>query len=321
MKKLYLIMVFLCLLILTLAQASIPKSRSVEFNYGVVLNNLPANASEVKIWLPYIPQMPYQEIEEIKLTPDGIAKITQDRSYHNKILYYQFESPQRPISIDVHYKIRRYEFSNNFFHYIPEKTMHKDLNKYLRANKLVTLSPKIRQIAQEITKGEKTTMGKAKAIYDYVFENVSYDKNIPGWGNGDTERVCRLKAGNCTDFHSLFISLARASDIPAKFVIGASLPKDHEGELKGYHCWAEFYDENIGWVPIDISEAWKDKAKKDYYFGTLNEDRIEFTQGRDIILEPAAHSEPLNYFVYPYIEINGQSFKDFQVSFKFKDES
>ena len=72
---------------------------------------------------------------------------------------------------------------------------------------------------------------------------------------------------------------------------------------------------------MDISEAWKDKAKQDYYFGSITENRLEFTQGRDITLEPAQNGGPLNYFVYPYVELNGQEFKNVEVTFKYKDQT
>ena len=138
------------------------------------------------------------------------------------------------------------------------------------------------------------------------FENMEYNKAIPGWGLGDTERACDIMQGNCTDFHSLFISLARASCIPAKFVIGLSIPDKKEAILEGYHCWAEFYINGAGWIPVDISNAWKDKSKKEYYFGSLDKNRIEFTIGRDIILPHTQHPEPLNYFIYPYFETDGK---------------
>ena len=187
------------------------------------------------------------------------------------------------------------------------------------ANRLVTLSPQVRKIAGEVTKGKITTLAKARAIYDYVFDNVSYDKTVPGYGQGDTERVCLLKAGNCTDFHSLFISLARASDIPAKFVIGVPISQEKKGELSNYHCWAEFYEEKLGWVPVDISEAWKDPSKKEYYFGAIDNSRLEFSHGRDITLEPAQTGVPLNYFIYPYAELDGKEYQDIEVSFKYQD--
>ena len=62
--------------------------------------------------------------------------------------------------------------------------------------------------------------------------------------------------------------MARSQHIPAKFEMGFSLPSDKSaGEIAGYHCWAEFFNSQNGWVPVDISEAWKHQEKRDYFFG------------------------------------------------------
>ena len=302
-----------------------PKSRSYNFEYEVTLTEIPQNSQDLKIWIPYLPDTRYQMIEDVKITPENNSAITYDKTYHNKIINYAISSPQESsLKINIQYKITRLEFTNK-----PGMTLFDsdslitkdDLQKYLKADRLVTISPKIQQMADEITKNKLSAIEKAQAIYDYVFENVAYDKSIPGWGQGDTERVCLIKAGNCTDFHSLFISLARASGIPAKFVIGVPVAQEHEGQIKGYHCWAEFYDAQLGWIPVDISEAWKKKERKEYFFGALDENRLEFTQGRDIILEPTPNGEPLNYFLYPYAEIDGKEFKNIEVLFKYRDLS
>ena len=42
------------------------------------------------------------------------------------------------------------------------------------------------------------------------------------------------------------------------------------------------------------------------FFGKLNENRVQFTTGRDIVLEPKQEGPPLNYFVYPYVEVDGK---------------
>jgi hypothetical protein len=117
-------------------------------------------------------------------------------------------------------------------------------------------------------------------------------------------RITTLRIGNCTDFHSLFIGEARSLDIPARFIMGMSIPDDPSGEIKGYHCWAEFYDNEKGWLPIDASEAHKHPEKRELFFGGLDENRIEFTRGRDIKL-PQSNSEQLNYSLFPHVEING----------------
>jgi len=273
------------------------QSRTVDFNYEVLIEGIPEQTKELKVWFPYLSETPYQEIQEVTIEPQEGAQISYDKTYHNKILNYMIASSQNSsLKFNIRYRVKRSEYSNK---HAPSGSLlrEEDLRKYLQADRLVTISPKVKGMAKEITQRKTTTLDKARAIYDYVLQNVSYDKTIPGWGNGDTERVCSLKAGNCTDFHSLFISLVRASGIPAKFVMGVPLSNGKkEGEISGYHCWAEFYDEKLGWVPVDISEAWKNKSKYEYYFGAIGADRLEISVGRDIILEPNANTEPLNYF-------------------------
>jgi hypothetical protein len=148
---------------------------------------------------------------------------------------------------------------------------------------------------------------RARAIYDWVVDNVEYKKVGTGWGNGDTFWACNERYGNCTDFHSLFISLARTEGIPARFEMGFPVPIDREsGEISGYHCWVEFWLPEQGWVPIDASEASKHPEKRELFYGMYPPDRLHFSTGRDLRLGPDHRGRPLNYFIYPYIEIDGK---------------
>src|SRR5207302_326481 len=143
-----------------------------------------------------------------------------------------------------------------------------------------------------------------------------------GWGQGDAVWACDSKYGNCTDFHSLFISLARAEKIPSKFVMGFAIPeKRGAGLIAGYHCWAWFHPEGRGWIPVDISEANQNPARQEYYFGSLTENRVQFTTGRDITLEPRQSGGPLNFFIYPYVEVDGKPYpaEKVQRQFSFED--
>ena len=306
---------------LSSGHASVPKYRDFDFDYNFTIKDIPSSASDIKVWIPYPPSTPYQSVEESSSNISELFSITQDKVYKNRLLYSAIKSPKdSSIEFDIRYRVRRNEYS----HRPPASGKKKDiplspgLEKYLKPSKFITLSPRVRQLAVSITQGKSTTIDKARTIYDYVFENMTYNKTIPGWGFGDTERACDVKTGNCTDFHSLFISLCRASGIPAKFFIGTKLPKKSKGEV-GYHCWAEFYVNGFGWVPVDISEAWKNQSKKEYYFGALSEDYMEFTQGRDIILEPAQNGRPLNYLIYPYVEIDGEVYDRVEVVFEFSN--
>ena len=99
------------------------------------------------------------------------------------------------------------------------------------------------------------------------------------------------------------MSLCRTLDVPARFHMGFSIPnKDNEtqGKVGGYHCWADYYTEDKGWTPVDISEADKDPSMAEYLNGTVNQHRVAFTVGRDLRLENRRNSE--NFFVYPIVE-------------------
>jgi hypothetical protein len=74
-------------------------------------------------------------------------------------------------------------------------------------------------------------------------------------------------------------------------------------------------------VAVDISEANKDPKMKDYYFGNLTEDRVVFSSGRDITLAPKQDGEPRNFFIYPYVEVDGKEYPadKVQKQFLYKD--
>ena len=80
------------------------------------------------------------------------------------------------------------------------------------------------QLATQTVAGKTGELQQARAIYDYVLANMKYDKTGTGWGRGDTLWACDSKRGNCTDFHSLFMSMARSQGIPARFDIWLPYP-------------------------------------------------------------------------------------------------
>ena len=178
-----------------------------------------------------------------------------------------------------------------------------DLARWLKDDKLVQVDDRIRKIAADQTRNARTPLDKARAIYAYVVSTMKYQKTGDGWGNGSIVWACDAKYGNCTDFHALLIGLLRAEGIPARFEIGRSVPPA-SGAVAGYHCWADFWLDGIGWVPVDASEAWKHPDRRDYFFGHHDDDRFALSQGRDLRL-PGLAGEPLNYFVDPVAEVGG----------------
>ena len=157
---------------------------------------------------------------------------------------------------------------------------------------------------------------KVKEMMKY--RNVKSNNNNYTFGKGNSIYACDIGVGNCTDYHSYFISLSRTIHIPSRFHMGFQIPNKENGEIAGYHCWADYYVDKDGWYPVDISEADKHPEKKDYFFGTLDNNRFEMMVGRDFKLDEYEQNE-VNYFIYPLLEINDKESDSFSQSFNFRN--
>jgi transglutaminase-like putative cysteine protease len=201
-----------------------------------------------------------------------------------------------------------------------EAASEKIRQRFLSPDRLIPIDGKIAEEAKRVVRDDMLPLEKVRAIYDHVAGTLKYDKSGVGWGLGDALYACDARAGNCTDFHSLFIGMARASGIPARFVIGFPVPEGvTAGDIPGYHCWAEFYIDGRGWLPVDASEASKRPEKWDDLFGGLDPHRVQFTVGRDIRIPSIEQAEPLNYFIYPYVLIDGQPHDEVQRRVRFSE--
>jgi transglutaminase-like putative cysteine protease len=298
-------------------------SRTFAFTYSAEIHDVPAGAQEVDLWLPYPQSDEYQKVLSAKVNSPFPTKLETASQYGNKMVHLVVNNPTAAtIPVTMEFTVERKERVQKNF--VEVKTTNgptpENLQRWLQSDHLVPLDQKIRELSAEVTAGKKTDVEKARAIYDYVLANMKYDKSGTGWGNGDIYWACDAKRGNCTDFHALFIGLARTAGIPSKFEIGFPLPTDKQaGEIAGYHCWAEFYLSGYGWVPVDISEAWKDPARREYFFGAHDANRVQFSIGRDVLLSPLQAGAPLNYFIYPYAEVDGKAFTQVNKKFTFRE--
>ena len=295
-------------------------ARSFEATYVATVENIPAGLSRLEVWVPVPQDSRNQSIRNVKIDSPYPGEVRREKVFGNSYFYFSTDSPQAgKLELRVRFEATRQEASALVR--ASQRESAPGLEKYLKEEPFVSMSPRVRELARRITYGNKTPEAKARAIYDYVVNTMTYDKTTPGWGNGDTERACDVAKGNCTDFHSLFMSLARAEGIPARFVIGFPLKAEAEGTVPGYHCWAEFYVADRGWIPVDASDASKstDPKRREYLFGHLDPDRIEFTVGRDLRLDPPPCAETLNYFIYAYAEGDGRALTPVAIRLEYKN--
>lgn len=305
------------------AATTSPASRTFEVVYTASIKDLPADAHRLEIWIPYPHSNGSQQIEMEGVTSPYPTQVETESSLGNEMIHLVVDRPGRKaFDVTQTFRVTRTEkIRKDFAKAQPHHgDLPPDVARWLKPDKLVPLDDRIRALSAEVTEGATTDLEKARKIYDYVVSTMSYDKSGTGWGHGDIYWACDMKRGNCTDFHALFTGLARAAGIPARFEIGLPIPADRgSGEIGGYHCWAEFYLAGYGWVPVDASEAKKHLDKKSYFFGAHDENRVQLSIGRDLTLSPPQEGEPLNYFVYPYAEVNGKAWDGVGHTFTYRD--
>jgi len=299
-------------------------SRSFTFTYVTHVPAIPSGTHQLRIWLP----LPYEErsqaVSDLKVESPARFKIEHEKEYGNRYAYFALDPDDVKGPFDVRLTFHAQRFEHRVALIMTNDPPAQPLvspARFLLADRLVPISGEIAQLSGQQTEGATEPVEKARRLYNYVVSTMHYDHDGTGWGRGDAVWACENKHGNCTDFHSLFIAMVRAAGIPARFEIGFSLPIGvSQNAIGGYHCWAEFYVQGIGWIPVDASEASKNKDMTDYFFGATDQNRVMFTLGRDIRLKPGQKGDSLNYFVYPYAELDGKPFEGLKNEFSFRDD-
>jgi len=268
-----------------------------EFTYRV---KVPALSNSAKLWVPAAKSDPFQRVKAGKVEWPNANEVVES-AHGNRIVFTQLEPTDSGKVLERTYTVSRREKN-------PYRASE-DPGRYLKPERLVHVNETFASLAKTAIKGKTDVLQQGRALYDHTLERMKYDKSGTGWGRGDAQYACDARAGNCTDFHAYFIALARSVGIPARFAIGFTIPADkNEGTISGYHCWAEFLADKK-WVPVDISEADKNPELADYSFGHHPANRFELSQGRDLVFEPSPVETPVNFLVYPLLEVNGKPIK------------
>jgi transglutaminase-like putative cysteine protease len=198
---------------------------------------------------------------------------------------------------------------------------------YLKPTTLIPTDGIVLKTAGQVTKGAKSDVDKARAIYEWVVENTVRDPKTRGCGVGDIQVMLENDAlsGKCADLNALFVGLCRASGVPARDVYGIRVVESPRGYrsmgklgdiTKAQHCRAEFYAQGIGWVPADPADVRKVvleekpgltladdtvKTMRAFLFGNWEGNWLGYNTAHDLRL-PGSTRAPLPFLMYPQAE-------------------
>ncbi len=128
--------------------------------------------------------------------------------------------------------------------------------KYLADNeKFQYTDPVITGALKEAVGDEKNPYWITRRIYNYLIDHMYYEM-IGGWNTAPT--VLARGNGSCSEYSFVFISMCRASGIPARYVGSVVVRGDAASMDNVFHRWVEVYLPGYGWIPVDPSGG--DKA-------------------------------------------------------------
>jgi sugar lactone lactonase YvrE len=112
--------------------------------------------------------------------------------------------------------------------------------------------PQIQQAVAAALGQEQRPFWMMRKIFDYICEKIEYNlKPMGGWNPAPT--VLERGTGSCSEYTFIFISMCRASGLPARYAGSLVIRDEDRGIDDVWHRWAEVYLPNYGWIPVDVS--------------------------------------------------------------------
>jgi len=285
-----------------------------------------------RVWVPaaLISETPFQRtLTNTFVCEGGAAKLVENKSDALGIIAAEFPAGVRPtltVTSRITTKDRAVDLTARN---AAPKAGRAELEHFLQPTKLLPTDGIVRDTASEITKGAKTDVEKARAIYEWIVDNTFRNPKTRGCGTGDIRFMLESKdlGGKCADLNALYVGLARAAGLPARDVYGIRVAKSEmgykslgassENVTKSQHCRAEVYLADYGWVPVDPADVRKVvleeppgnrpledemvKKARARLFGSWEMNWMAYNFAHDVAL-PGSNGAPVGFFMYPQAE-------------------
>ena len=282
-------------------------------------------------WMPE--DRPEQKVLEFRI-PEAppTTRITRDPRHGRAWLYAETDNQAaRPLKIVTEFKVLRKAVSGLADPAKARPLTGEDRRAFaaeLRADeKHMEITPEIRQIARRLAGDETNPVLLARKCFDFVIQKSEhYSKSGPkakGLQLGSATECLEGRGDTCTDQHALFIALCRAQGIPCRLSYGSRVKPENAGRDfdPGYRCWPKFFAPGNDWVPVDVSSGDTAAAGQAHaFFGGLDENRLEWAEGRDFNLEPASAHRP-DLVIRGWVELDGKPHSPIQRTVHFTRQS
>ncbi len=291
-------------------------------------------SGQTQAWLP-VPaiESDWQRGLSHNFSSNGQARLVEDGRYGARMLHVVFTPDEKAPFAEITSRVQTRNRATDWRQSVAAEDPA-TLRFWTEPTKLLPTDGIVRETALNATRGARTDVEKAQAIYDWVVTNTYRDPKTLGCGPGDIKSM--LETGNlggkCADLNALFVGLCRAVGVPARDVYGVRLAPSAFGykqlggnpaSLKGaQHCRAEVYLSGHGWRamdPADVTKVMRHEGPEwikttqnplvapvnQALFGGWEGNWLGWNMAHDLTL-PGAQGKPLGFFMYPVAETGGE---------------
>jgi transglutaminase-like putative cysteine protease len=283
-----------------------------------------------KVWLP-LPDIATDFQRTLGHDWSGNAqdiRLVADPARNVRLLYAAFAPDTPKPSVQVTSRVQTKSRAVDWRRAQPAREDAALLRDCLAATELIPTDGLVRQTALAATKGAKTDLDQARALYDWVVAHAHREPKVRGCGVGDVKAMLESGdlGGKCADLNAIFVGLCRAAGIPARDLYGVRVAPSAFGyrelgansaNLKSaQHCRAEVFLRRHGWVAMDPADVLKVMRQetpewiKDPthpvaapvnrgLFGSWEGNWIAYNTGHDVRLPGGAMKGTLPFLMYP----------------------
>lgn len=261
------------------------RPQEYDATYSVTVTNTAPHDQRVWLVVPVPFESPHQQITRDPAFSEEPSSLSVDETYGNRYaVWTTILSPHAPsthtmtFSARVSPRMPGYAQAATISDY--SRLLTEESEPFLRSDRYLDWRDAgVRQIVQEVARGETDVRTVAQLLYGYVRDRLTYGDPIDGLYS--SHDALTRKRVDCGGFDSLLGAVYRARGIPARLVAGfwAGYPKNE------MHAWLEFLTPHDEWIPVDPSmgRLRRDgRTMKSGKFGMVGSDRIAFSVGSDI---------------------------------------
>lgn len=306
--------------------------RTFEMTTRVVIE-IPQGATRAWVPVPSV-ESDYQTVIGHQWSGNGKMRLAHDPAHGAAMVMAEWEPSVKEPTLEVVSRFATRNRATRFGRRDPAMQLDAGARRlYTAPTELIQTDGIVRATAQEIVKGKRTEIEKARAIYEWIVENTERDPKTRGCGIGDVRGMLETRnlKGKCADLNALYVGLARAAGLPARDVYGIRVARSEFGYrslgvgspaiTRAQHCRAEVFLTGYGWVPVDPADVRKvvleERPKpttladpvvppvRQKLFGAWEGNWVAYNDAHDVKL-PSSKGPAVGFLMYPQAETGNE---------------